>query len=241
MYRIQKILSTLGILSRRECESKIKDGSIMVNNKVTLIGAKVKNGDRITYNNKNYIVNENIFLELDKILLYHKPCGEIVSRKDTHSRKTVFSNLPFVQGKWINIGRLDYNTSGLLLFTNNGNIANYLMHPSSNISRTYEVFIDSMLTDSEISKCVHGVDIGKSETGQFTHINKIYRKNEIKYLVTMNTGKNREIRRIFKTLKKRVIKLKRIEFSNIKLSGLKIGTHRYLTDKEKKLLRLPFD
>ena len=134
MYRVQKILSLLGILSRRDCERKIMLGLVKINNELAKIGSKVSIGDKITYEDKDYLITSKL-LEIDtKILMYHKSINEIVSRNDPQKRQSVFDNLPDVNGKWINIGRLDYNTSGLLLFTNNGEMANKMMHPSSNLS-----------------------------------------------------------------------------------------------------------
>ena len=137
MYRVQKILSLLGILSRRECEKKIKLGLIFVNNLPIDLGATVSIGDKISFNNHDYIITKELLSINTKLLMYHKPINEIVSRNDPQQRNSVFDNLPDISGKWINIGRLDYQTSGLILFTNNGDIANKMMHPSSNIKRAY--------------------------------------------------------------------------------------------------------
>ena len=142
MYRVQKILSMIGVLSRRECEKYIKQGLIKINNSIATLGSKVAIDDKITFNQKEYQVTEELISSEIEILVYNKPVGYIVTRRDTAKRKTVFDNLPNINGRWINVGRLDVKTSGLLLFTNNGDIANKLMHPSSNIIRTYEVVIN---------------------------------------------------------------------------------------------------
>ena len=147
MYRVQKILSMLGILSRRECEKNIVKGLVKVNDVVATLGTKVKIGDSIKFDKIQYTVSSAMFNSKIEILVYHKPCGEIVTSKDNANRKTVFERLPDTNGKWINIGRLDLETSGLLLFTNNGDIANKMMHPSSNISRKYEVMIKGSFDD----------------------------------------------------------------------------------------------
>ena len=163
MYRVQKILSLLGILSRRDCESKIMLGLVKINNELAKIGSKVSIGDKITYEDKDYLITSEL-LEIDtKILIYHKPINEIVSLNDPQKRPSVFDNLPDVNGKWINIGRLDYNTSGLLLFTNNGELANKMMHPSSNIVRTYEVIIKGHINKKKYELVTNGVDIGHNE------------------------------------------------------------------------------
>ena len=229
MYRVQKILSMLGIMSRRKSEYSISKGLIKINNSVAMLGSKVKIGDIITFNKKDYLVSNKIFNYEVKMILYNKPVNEIVSTTDTHQRKTVFDSLPNVDGKWINIGRLDYLTSGLLLFCNNGDLANLIMHPSSNIKRVYEVFVNGALNSSKISECKNGVDIGKSEIGKLTDY-KIIDDNKV--IVSLYTGKNREVRRIFDYIGNKVLKLKRIQYGNIKLSNLREGEYRFLSSNE---------
>ena len=237
MYRVQKILSMMGVLSRRECEKNIILGLIKVNDVIATLGTKVMIGDAISFDNHRYIVSSDLFNLKVKILVYYKPSGEIVTSKDNADRKTVFENLPSIIGKWINIGRLDLETSGLLLFTNNGDIANKMMHPSSNISRTYEVLIKGSFTDIKKNKCLNGLDIGMSETGKFDSVEKCNATNK-KYIVTLKTGKNREVRRVFRSVDCIVINLKRIQYDNIHLENLIAGGYRYLTDTEIKSLSI---
>ena len=240
MYRVQKILSMLGVLSRRECEKNIVKGLVKVNDIVATLGTKVKIGDSITFDKIKYTVSSAIFDSKIEIMIYHKPCGEIVTSKDNANRKTVFERLPDINGKWINIGRLDLETSGLLLFTNNGDIANKMMHPSSNISRKYEVVIKGSFNDIKKEQCIKGLDIGMSEIGKFNSISKC-KSTTNKYTITLKTGKNREVRRVFRSVGCTVIKLKRIQYDNIKLNNLLVGEYRYLTEKEIKLLSIPFE
>ena len=230
MYRVQKVLSLLGILSRRDCEKKIKLGLVKINNKVALLGSKVVIGDKISFDNQDYYVTTEL-LDIDtKILMYHKPQNEIVSRNDPQKRHTVFENLPQVTGKWINIGRLDYDSSGLILFTNNGMVANKMMHPSSNIIRTYEVIIDGNIDAKKIKLSLEGIDIGNDEIGKFVDIMpEESLKN--KYIVKLKTGKNREVRRIFSALNCEVLKLKRISYGNIELGHLESQSYKYLEIK----------
>ena len=237
MYRVQKILSMMGVLSRRECEKNIILGLIKVNDVIATLGTKVMIGDAISFDNHRYIVSSDLFNLKVKILVYYKPSGEIVTSKDNADRKTVFENLPSIIGKWINIGRLDLETSGLLLFTNNGDIANKMMHPSSNISRTYEVLIKGSFTDIKKNKCLNGLDIGMSETGRFDSVEKCNTTDK-KYIVTLKTGKNREVRRVFRSVDCTVINLKRIQYDNIHLENLIAGGYRYLTDTEIKSLSI---
>ena len=227
MYRVQKILSLLGVLSRRECENNIKLGLVFVNNLPIDLGATVSVGDKISFDNQDYIITEDILNIDTKLLMYHKPIDEIVSRDDPQKRKSVFKNLPDVYGKWINVGRLDYKTSGLMLFTNNGDIANKLMHPSSNIKRTYEVVIKGNFDISKIKLSMVGIEIGNSEIGKFVNvINDKLSSN--KFQVQLMSGKNREVRRIFEKLDCKVLSLKRISYGDISLGDLKYKSYRYI-------------
>ena len=227
MYRVQKILSLLGVLSRRECEKNIKLGLVFVNNLPIDLGATVSVGDKISFDNQDYIITEDILNIDTKLLMYHKPIDEIVSRDDPQKRKSVFKNLPDVYGKWINVGRLDYKTSGLILFTNNGDIANKLMHPSSNIKRTYEVVIKGNFDISKIKLSMVGIEIGNSEIGKFVNvINDKLSSN--KFQVQLMSGKNREVRRIFEKLDCKVLSLKRISYGDISLGDLKYKSYRYI-------------
>ena len=232
MYRVQKILSMIGIISRRECEKLLLQKKIKINNSIAAIGAKVKIGDEISVNRKIYIIGPEIFKSEIKVIAYHKSVGELVTTKDDRNRETVFTHLPDINGKWINIGRLDMNTSGLLLFTNNGDFANALMHPSSKIKRIYEVSIKGNMTKEKIILSKKGIDIGNGEIGRFLNI--VHTNNELTntYKVTLATGKNREIRRIFDSLDCKVVKLKRIKYALVELSNLKVNKYRNLTKDE---------
>ena len=234
MYRVQKILSMIGILSRRECEKLLLQKKIKINDSIATIGAKVKIGDKISVNKKTYIVSSEIFKSKIKVIAYYKSVGELVTVKDDRHRKNVFSHLPDVNGKWINIGRLDMNTSGLLLFTNNGDIANALMHPSSKIQRVYEVSVTGNITKEKIVLSKKGIDIGKGEIGKFLNIVQINNELPNTYKVTLITGKNREIRRVFDSLDCKVVKLKRIKYAIVELGNLKVNKYRNLNREEVK-------
>ena len=131
MYRVQKYLSILGVASRRACERKIKLGLARINNVIAELGSNVNTGDVILYDDQEYFVTEKNQVIETKLIMYHKPTHEIVSRDDPQKRPSVFESLPDIKGKWINIGRLDFNTSGLILFTNDGDLANKMMQTGS--------------------------------------------------------------------------------------------------------------
>ena len=149
-----------------------------------------------------------------------------MTKKTIQTNNTVFENLPESDSRWINIGRLDVNSTGLLLFTNSGDLAHKLMHPSSRIIRTYNVSINRVMNKSEINKSLSGLDIGNGEVGRFHKIK--YKERDNIYEVTLMTGKNREIRRIFNTLGFRVTMLHRIKYGDISLDALKPGKIRYI-------------
>ena len=232
MHRIQKILSIMGVLSRRECEKLLLENKIKINDKNATVGSKAGVNDIIAVNDKKYIVTEDLFKLEIKMIAYHKRCGEIVSKKDRKTKRTVFEQLPYIENKWINIGRLDVNTSGLLLFTNNGDLAHKLMHPSSNIKRVYSVKIKGDFNREKMILCKKGIDIGNNEIGYFTEIIKSEKNS---YLLTLTTGKNREIRRVLKKINCSVEKLKRISYGPIGLEYLLEGQYRTLKDSEIKL------
>ena len=226
MHRIQKIMSMLGLVSRRNAEKLISTKKIRVNGKIAIIGQKISINDILTYENKKYIITDKLLNTKIQLLAYHKRYGEIVTKKTKRVNNTVFENLPRSDSKWINVGRLDVNSTGLLLFTNNGDLANKLMHPSSRIIRTYNVSINSVMNESDICKSLSGLDIGNREVGKFDKIK--YKKRDNIYEVSLATGKNREIRRVFNALGFRVTMLHRIKYGDVSLDALKPGKIRYI-------------
>ena len=226
MYRIQKIMSMLGLTSRRNAEKLISTKKIRVNGKIAITGQKISINDILSYENKKYIITDKLLNTKIQLLAYHKRYGEIVTKKTKRVNNTVFENLPRSDSKWINVGRLDVNSTGLLLFTNNGDLANKLMHPSSRIIRTYNVSINSVMNESDICKSLSGLDIGNREVGKFDKIK--YKKRDNIYEVSLTTGKNREIRRVFNALGFRVTMLHRIKYGDVSLNALKPGKIRYI-------------
>ena len=219
MHRIQKIMSMLGLVSRRDAEKLINAKKIRINGKFATIGQKIFINDVLLFKNKKYVITNKLINTKIHLLAYHKRYGEFVTKKTIQTNNTVFENLPKSDTKWINIGRLDVNSTGLLLFTNSGDLAHKLMHPSSRIIRIYNVCINGIMDKSDISKSLSGLDIGNGEVGKFHTIK--YKERDNIYEVSLMTGKNREIRRIFNTLGFRVKMLHRIKYGDVSLNDLK--------------------
>ena len=230
--RIQKLLAQIGVGSRREIEKAIIEKRISVNNKLAEIGQSVSDLDRIVFDGK--LINLNFDKALPRILIYNKPEGEIVSESDPKGRATVFDHLPQIKNaKWISIGRLDFNTSGLLIFTSYGEFANRLMHPRYEIEREYSVRVLGKLTDNQISQLKAGIKLedglAKFETISF----KGGEGSNHWYQVTLKEGRNREVKRLFEFFNFTVSRLMRIRFGGIALpSNLKKGNYIELSEKE---------
>ncbi len=230
--RIQKLLAQNGVGSRREIEKAIIEKRISVNNILAELGQSISASDRITFDGK--LVKLNSEKKLPKILIYNKPEGEIVSENDPRGRPTVFDHLPKIKNsKWISIGRLDFNTSGLLIFTSFGEFANRLMHPRYEIEREYSVRVLGELTENQISQLRGGIKledgIAKFETISF----KGGEGSNHWYQVTLKEGRNREVRRLFEFFNITVSRLMRIRFGEIMLpSNLRKGNYIELSEKE---------
>ena len=229
MYRVQKLLSKIGYCSRRSAEQLIESGKIKINDKIVSLGDKWYRGDIVKVNDKQIDLTL-AFDQVVEIIKYYKPIGEVVSMRDSYNSNSVFDHLPEVKGKWINIGRLDLNTSGLILFTNNGDLANKIMHPSNNFEREYIVETDKPISQDSMIALLKGVPINDGQIGKFNHISKIRTKT---YSVTLSTGKNREIRNSLTQVKIKTISLRRIRYSQILIGDLKPGEYRNLNISER--------
>ena len=231
MYRVQKLLSKIGYCSRRSAELLIQSGKIQINNKTVSIGDKWFLGDTLKVNGIEIDLS-NLSSQKIEVIKYYKPLGEIVSSHDAHNSKSVFDRLPKVDGKWINIGRLDLNTTGLLLFTNDGDLANQIMHPSNNLEREYIVQTDKAISKEAMDSLLNGVPINNNQLGKF---NQISRLDKNRYKIVLTSGKNREIRNSLKYLKLATISLHRTRYANIFLHDMKEGEYRSLTKDEKSI------
>ena len=217
--KLQKVLAAQGLGSRRGMEKWISEGRVKIN------GVKASLGDRVSPKDKIMVDNQLIHraeqFENIKFLQYNKPEGVICTRDDPKGRPTVFDNLPkLINGRWLSVGRLDLNTRGLLLFTNNGELANKLMHPSTGLIRRYMARIRGKLSERELTQIVgEGVELdGKS--AKFHDVVVVDRQEHSAnhwIEVGIEEGRNREVRRIFETLGHPVSRLKRISYGDVQL------------------------
>ena len=221
--RLHKILAQTGIASRREIEEMIVAGRISVNGMPASIGQKVGPTDKVRVNGK--LVNLQFSIRVPRVLIYHKPEGEIVSRDDPEGRPSVFEGLPKLRhGRWIAVGRLDFNTSGLLLFTDDGGLANRLMHPRYEMEREYAVRILGSLTDAQVALLKSGVELSDG-TARFMSVEDRGGEGANHwYHVILAEGRNREVRRMFEALELTVSRLMRVRYGPVALpSRLKRG------------------
>lgn len=231
--KLQKVLARTGVGSRREMEKVISAGRVQVNGKVATLGDRVKPTDTIALDGKR-IKHESVQKSSPRVLLYNKPEGEICTRSDPEGRRTVYERLPVIPGdRWISVGRLDFNTSGLLLFTNDGELANTLMHPSSMIDREYLVRIQGDVDDDMKQRLLNGVELDDG-VARFTDIvdGSGEGSNRWFYCVVME-GRNREVRRLWESQGVKVSRLKRVRYGNIFIpSHVRVGQWIELNDKE---------
>ncbi len=231
--RLQKLLSKAGIGSRREIEAWIKAGRISLNDAVAQLGDRAVASDKIMIDSKPVKIDMTE-LSTRRILMYNKPEGEVCTRSDPEGRPTVFDRLPPVKGqRWITVGRLDINTSGLLLFTTDGELANRLMHPSSEIDREYAVRIKGDVDEEMLLRLKEGVLL-EDGMAKFTDIHDSGGTglNHWFHVVLME-GKNREVRRLWESQGVSVSRLKRVRFGCMFMpSRLKVGQFEELNQKD---------
>ena len=215
--RAQKALSRMGFGSRREIERWIEHGYVKINGEVIKLGAKVVEGDRAEFNGKRIVIRAPK-AEV-RVLIYNKPTGEICSRKDEEGRKTVFKSLPkLTNSRWVSIGRLDINTSGLLLFTNNGELANRMMHPSHEIEREYAVRVRGEVSQDKIKQLKKGVEL-EDGPAHFDDIVDVGGEGSNHwYHVVLREGRNREVRRLWEAVDVTVSRLMRVRYGPVSLS-----------------------
>ncbi len=211
--RVQKVLARAGYGSRREIEGWIKAERIKINGKLATLGDQIDEKDKVSLDGK-VLRQDNLRQEIEtRVLAYHKPVGEICSRNDPQGRPTVFKKLPRIKpGRWISIGRLDINSSGLLLFSNDGELANGLMHPSSIIDREYAVRVLGTATDEQLKRLRKGVELNDGPA-KFTDIVDSGGDGVNHwYHVVIMEGRNREVRRLWESQNLKVSRLTRVRY-----------------------------
>jgi len=233
--RIQKMLSRAGYGSRREIERWIDEGIILVNGHTATTGQAIEETDQVILRGQRLRLSSRLQAK-PQVLIYHKKVGEICTRNDPENRPTVFSNLPKPHsGRWIQVGRLDINTEGLLLFTTDGELANRLMHPSYEIEREYAVRVMGVVTEDIITALLSGVILedGPAKFEKITYaggegINQWYH-------VVLHEGRNREVRRLWESAGLKVSRLTRVRYGSVSMPRyLRTG---YCEELESKSLR----
>ncbi len=240
--RIQKWLASRGLGSRRQIEGWIREGRLKVNGKVVELGQKVTGHERFSLDGKPMRISPE--KESPRmVLMYHKPVGEICTRKDPQGRPSVFQRLPKIRyGRWVAIGRLDLNTAGLLLFTNDGELANTLMHPSAEVEREYWVRVAGDVNEETLQALRNGMML-EDGMAKFDDVQPLQSLHEDDtqfnryFSVVLKEGRNREVRRLWEAVGCQVSRLKRIRYGTVSLpKPLAAGKHRLLTPGEQAAL-----
>lgn len=235
--RIQKLLARAGLGSRREIERWIEEGKLTVNGQPVKPGYQLQAGDHLQINGR--VVRWEKYAEQPtRVLVYNKPVGELVTRRDPENRPVIFTRLPkLAVGRWVAVGRLDINTSGLLLVTNNGELANRLMHPSRQVEREYAVRILGEIDDAMLDRLRTGVELDDGPA-HFDEIRFYTGEGANKWFyVTVKQGRNRLVRRLWESQGVKVSRLMRVRYGNIHLPE-KVRAHDHYELNEKELAEL---
>ncbi len=233
MERLQKVIANLGYCSRRKAEELILEGKVLVNgNRVLELGTKVGRGDTIEVEGTILDRNRNY-----EYYLLYKPRGVVTTTSDDKGRKTVIDLIP-TNTRIYPVGRLDYDTTGVLMLTNDGVLANGLMHPSSEFDKTYIAKVEGILTGYDVKRLRSGVMIDGRKTAKcFVKVRSVDKmKNTCIVEVVIHEGRTHQVKKMIESVGKRVIKLKRERFGILDLTGLKTGEYRRLSNKEVSIL-----
>lgn len=236
--KLQKVLARAGYGSRRELETWITAGRIKVNNEVAKLGDRVSDRDRISVDG-NPVRQTRLSERRSRVLIYHKPIGEICTRSDPEGRDTIFNHLPkLASGRWITIGRLDINTSGLLLITTDGDLANRMMHPSHQVEREYAVRVLGEVTADILNNLKNGVELDDG-LAHFDVVASAGGEGANKwYHVILREGRNREVRRLWESQGVQVSRLMRVRYGSVSLPrGQKPGRWEELPEPAVDVLR----
>ncbi|NLB61233.1 MAG: rRNA pseudouridine synthase [Clostridiales bacterium] len=232
--RLQKFMADAGVASRRKCEELIKQGDVTVNGEIATLGISVVPTDDIRLNGKKLCLAEK-----HVVIMLNKPRGVVSTASDPQGRRTTqeyFANLEY---RVYNIGRLDIDSEGLLLFTNDGELANRLTHPSHEVSKTYRLLVQGKLSASSIEKLKKGVmlDDGLTSPAKVFGVKEAGENGENTSLfISIHEGRNRQVRRMMDAVGHNTLRLRRVAVGELRLNALRAGEWRYLTDKEIELL-----
>lgn len=234
MIRLQKYMAICGLGSRRKCEDLIRNGNVAVNGRtVTEMGLKIDpEKDKVTVSGRLLKpVSDKVYI------LLNKPRGVISSVRDQFGRKTVLDQIGWSGSRIFPVGRLDYDTEGLLILTNDGELAYKLTHPKHEIEKEYFCVVKGLLDENDLNRLRNGIDIGGFITSPATVMVEGFENNRTKVRIAIKEGKNRQVRRMFEAVGHPVIYLKRDRIGDIRLTALEPGKWRYLTDKELESLK----
>ncbi|MDH5299951.1 MAG: pseudouridine synthase [Gammaproteobacteria bacterium] len=236
--RAQKVLAQGGFGSRREIEKWIEEGRVQINGKVAVLGDLISPGDKVIVDGKQ-VTATRLEPQKHRYLMYHKPLGEVCTRSDPEGRRTVFESLPQLRNtRWVGVGRLDLNTSGLMIFTTDGDLANKLMHPSREIEREYAVRVLGTVTDEQMAALSTGVMLedGMAKFDQIIDAGGEGANHW--YHVVLREGRNREVRRLWESQGLKVSRLQRVRYGSVQLPrSLRPGKFQDLTPQEIKALQ----
>lgn len=236
MERIQKLLAHQGVASRRQIDLMLQQGRISVNGKPAKPGDQISGREKIAVDGK--LIRITNLDSRPRVLMYHKPVGQVCTRADPEGRPDVFQNLPnLAQGRWVSIGRLDINTSGLILFTDQGELANRLMHPSFEIEREYAVRVHGAVNADMLQQLSQGIQLEDGMAKFEAIIDSGGEGTNHWYHVVLKEGKNREVRRLWESVGVEVSRLVRVRYDNFNLpKWLKPGKYRFFEDEVVKRL-----
>lgn len=228
--RLQKYMAEAGVASRRACENLITDGRVTVNGIVAQLGMSVdENRDVVEVDGKTIERQQRKI-----VILLYKPRGVVCTSSDPEGRKTVQEYVKDIPERMYNVGRLDLNSEGLILMTNDGELANRMMHPRYGVNKTYRVICDGKLTASEIAQLTNGIKLedGMTAPARLFDIFPTKDGGNTAFSITIHEGKNRQVRRMLEAVGHRTLRLKREAYGPLKIGDLKSGQWRYLTDEE---------
>ncbi|MEI8035917.1 MAG: pseudouridine synthase [Betaproteobacteria bacterium] len=231
-HKLQKVLAQIGLGSRRDMEVWIEEERVLVNGQIATKGTRVTSSDRIKVDGRDVHVSATAVTP--RVLLYHKPEGEIVTRDDPQGRETVFSNLPGLRGaRWLSVGRLDVSTSGLLIFTTSGELANSMMHPRFKVEREYAARVFGTLNQTQADQLCQGIELPDGMAAFNALTDEGGEGSNHWYRVQVSEGRNRLVRRLFEALGFTVSRLIRVRFGYLQLpSRLKRGQFMELEPAE---------